>query len=127
MRADIHPGDIFFWNDPYNSAGGIGHIPDLCTTIPIFYGDRLIGFSQVFGHHDDVGGSVPGSLPANATDMWTEGLVVPPIKIYERGKINEAVFKIISRQLASLGASARRSRCRDRRCQARQPAHRCVG
>ena len=96
-EGDIHPGDIFFWNDPYNSAGGIGHIPDLCTTIPIFYGDRLIGFSQVFGHHDDVGGSVPGSLPANATDMWTEGLVVPPIKIYERGKINEAVFKIISR------------------------------
>ena len=96
-EGDIHPGDIFFWNDPYNSAGGIGHIPDLCTTIPIFHGDRLIGFSQVFGHHDDVGGSVPGSLPANATDMWTEGLVVPPIKIYERGTINEAVFKIISR------------------------------
>ena len=96
-EGDVHPGDIFFWNDPYNSAGGIGHIPDLCTTIPIFCGNRLIGFSQVFGHHDDVGGSVPGSLPANATDMWTEGLVIPPIKIYERGQINEAVFKIISR------------------------------
>ena len=95
--GDIHPGDIFFWNDPYNSSGGIGHIPDLCTTLPIFHGDRLIGFSQVFGHHDDVGGATPGSLPAHATDMWTEGLVVPPIKIYERGVINEAVFKIISR------------------------------
>ena len=95
--GDIHPGDIFFWNDPYNSSGGIGHIPDLCTTLPIFHDGRLIGFSQVFGHHDDVGGSVPGSLPANATDMWTEGLVVPPIKIYERGQPNEAVFSIISR------------------------------
>ena len=95
--GDIHPGDIFFWNDPYNSSGGIGHIPDLCTTLPIFHGDRLIGFSQVFGHHDDVGGATPGSLPAQATDMWTEGLVVPPIKIYERGVINEAVFKIIAR------------------------------
>ena len=96
-EGDIHPGDIFFWNDPYNSSGGIGHIPDLCTTLPIFHERRLIGFSQVFGHHDDVGGSVPGSLPANATDMWTEGLVVPPIKIYERGRPNEAVFSIISR------------------------------
>ncbi len=96
-EGDIHPGDIFFWNDPYNSSGGIGHIPDLCTTLPIFYEDRLIGFSQVFGHHDDVGGSVPGSLPAQATDMWTEGLVVPPIKIYERGKINEPVLQIIAR------------------------------
>ena len=92
---DIHPGDVFFWNDPYNSSGGIGHVPDLCTTVPIFYGDRLIGFSQVFGHHDDVGGSVPGSLPVHATDSWMEGLLVPPIKLYERGKRNEAAFRII--------------------------------
>src|SRR6202000_2166862 len=76
---DIYPGDVFFWNDPYNSSGGIGHVPDLCTAVPIFYGDRLIGFSQVFGHHDDVGGSVPGSLPVHATDSWMGGLLVPPI------------------------------------------------
>ncbi len=94
---EIDPGDVFFWNDPYNSSGGIGHVPDLCTTIPIFHGERLIGFSQVFGHHDDVGGSVPGSLPVHATDMWAEGLVVPPIKLYERGVVNSAAFKIIER------------------------------
>ncbi len=94
---DIHPGDVFFWNDPYNSSGGIGHIPDLCSTLPIFYEGRLIGFSQVFGHHDDVGGSVPGSLPVHAEDMWTEGLVIPPIKLYDRGVVNEAAFKIIER------------------------------
>ena len=67
---DIHPGDVFFWNDPYNSSGGIGHIPDLCTTVPIFYGERLIGFSQVFGHHDDVGGSVPGGPVELSLDEW---------------------------------------------------------
>ena len=94
---DIQPGDVFFWNDPYNSSGGIGHVPDLCTTVPIFYGDRLIGFSQVFGHHDDVGGSVPGSLPVHATDSWMEGMLIPPIKLYERGKRNEAAFRIIMR------------------------------
>ncbi|HIM45348.1 MAG TPA: hydantoinase B/oxoprolinase family protein, partial [Alphaproteobacteria bacterium] len=94
---DIHPGDVFFWNDPYNSSGGIGHIPDLCTTVPIFYGERLIGFSQVFGHHDDVGGSVPGSLPVDATDMWQEGLVIPPVKLSDRGVLNEAVLKIVAR------------------------------
>ena len=94
---DIHPGDVFFWNDPYNSSGGIGHIPDLCSTLPIFHDGRLIGFSQVFGHHDDVGGSVPGSLPVHAEDMWTEGLVIPPIKLYERGVVNEAAFRIIVR------------------------------
>ncbi len=93
----IFPGDVFFWNDPYNSAGGIGHIPDLCSTLPIFHGDRLVGFSQVFGHHDDVGGSVPGSLPVHATDMWTEGLVIPPIKLYEKGVLNKAAYEIIAR------------------------------
>lgn len=96
-KDNICPGDVFFWNDPYNSSGGIGHIPDLCTTVPIFYEGRLIGFSQVFGHHDDVGGSVPGSLPVHATDMWAEGLVVPPIKLYEKGVLNEAAFRIIVR------------------------------
>ena len=94
---DIHEGDVFFWNDPYNSAGGIGHVPDLCTTIPIFHRGRLIGFSQVFGHHDDVGGSVPGSLPVQATDMWCEGLVIPPIKLYDKGVLNKAAYAIIGR------------------------------
>lgn len=94
---DINPGDVFFWNDPYNSCGGIGHVPDLCTTVPIFHGDRLIGFSQVFGHHDDIGGSVPGSLPVHATDSWMEGVLIPPIKLYDGGVLNEAAFKIIVR------------------------------
>ncbi len=93
----INPGDVFFWNDPYNSCGGIGHVPDLCTTVPIFHDGRLIGFSQVFGHHDDVGGSIPGSLPVHATDSWMEGVLIPPIKLYEGGKLNEAAFKIIVR------------------------------
>lgn len=94
---NIHPGDVFFWNDPYNSCGGIGHVPDLCTTIPIFFEERLIGFSQVFGHHDDIGGSVPGSLPVHATDSWMEGVLIPPIKLYERGVLNKAAFDIIVR------------------------------
>lgn len=94
---NIFPGDIFFWNDPYNSCGGIGHVPDLCTTVPIFCEDKLIGFSQVFGHHDDVGGSVPGSLPVHATDSWMEGILIPPIKMYERGVLNEAAFNIVTR------------------------------
>jgi N-methylhydantoinase B len=94
---DINPGDVFFWNDPYNSAGSCGHVPDLCTTVPIFHGDRLIGFSQVFGHHDDVGGCVPGSLPVRVRDQWGEGLVVPPIKLYDRGRLDETGFRILER------------------------------
>lgn len=94
---DVNPGDVFFWNDPYNSAGSCGHIPDLCTTVPIFHQDRLLGFAQVFGHHDDVGGCVPGSLPVQVHDQWGEGLVVPPLKLYDKGKLDENVMRIIER------------------------------
>lgn len=94
---EIRPGDVFFWNDPYNSTGGIGHVPDLCTTVPIFHGERLIAFAQVFGHHDDVGGMVPGSLPVHATSLHQEGLIVPPIKLYDAGQRNDAAFEIICR------------------------------
>jgi N-methylhydantoinase B len=94
---DMRPGDVFFFNDPYRSAGSIGHVPDLCTTVPIFYGEHVIGFAQVFGHHDDVGGMVPGSLPVHATSIFQEGLLVPPIKLYDAGIPNEAAFDIIAR------------------------------
>jgi N-methylhydantoinase B len=93
----IRPGDVFFWNDPYRSAGGIGHVPDLCTTVPIFHDGRLVAFAQVFGHHDDVGGMVPGSLPVHATSIFQEGLLVPPIRLYEAGVRNQAAFEIITR------------------------------
>jgi N-methylhydantoinase B len=93
----MRPGDVYFHNDPYSSEGGIGHVPDLCTTVPIFHGDRVIGFAQVFGHHDDVGGMVPGSLPVHATSIYQEGLLVPPIKLYDGGRANEAAFEIIAR------------------------------
>jgi N-methylhydantoinase B len=96
-EGDIHEGDVFFWNDPYNSSGGIGHVPDLCTTVPIFHEGRLIGFSQVFGHHDDVGGSVPGSLPVNVRDQWAEGLVIPPMKLYDKGVLNQGAYNIVFR------------------------------
>jgi N-methylhydantoinase B len=94
---EMRPGDVFFHNDPYSSEGGIGHVPDLCTTVPIFHGERVIGFAQVFGHHDDVGGMVPGSLPVHATSIYQEGLLVPPIKLYDGGSANDAAFEIIAR------------------------------
>jgi N-methylhydantoinase B len=93
----MQPGDVFFFNDPYNSAGSIGHVPDLCTTVPIFAEGRVIAFAQVFGHHDDVGGMVPGSLPVHATSIFQEGLMVPPIKLYDAGVPNEAAMDIIVR------------------------------
>ncbi|WP_296605196.1 hydantoinase B/oxoprolinase family protein, partial [Nocardioides sp.] len=65
---EMREGDVFFHNDVYLSEGGIGHLPDLCVTVPVFAGPegerRVVAFVQAFGHHDDIGGAVPGSMPS---------------------------------------------------------------
>lgn len=94
---EIHEGDVFLYNDIHESSGTIGHLPDFCVVVPIFSEGRLIGFSQVFGHCNDVGGKVAGSWPLTATTVFEEGIQVPPIKMYARGVRNEDAWKIILR------------------------------
>ena len=93
----MQPGDAYFHNDVYLSEGGIGHPPDLCSTVPVFFEGEVVAFVQAFGHHDDIGGMVPGSMPAHATSIFQEGLMIPPIKLYEAGVRNEAAYAIIFR------------------------------
>jgi len=93
----MNVGDVFFHNDVYLSEGGIGHLPDLCVTVPVFAEGRVVAFIQAFGHHDDIGGAVPGSMPSAATSMFEEGLMVPPIKLWDRGVPNESALKIMTR------------------------------
>jgi N-methylhydantoinase B len=93
----MRPGDVFLMNDTYLSEGSIGHLPDLCSTVPVFHQGRVVAFIQAFGHHDDIGGRVPGSMPGTARSVFEEGLLIPPIKLYSEGVRNEAVFTIIKR------------------------------
>ena len=98
----MRPGDVFFHNDVYLSEGGIGHLPDLCVTVPVFHPDpggdpRVVGFVQAFGHHDDIGGACPGSMPSGATSVFEEGLMVPPIRLWEAGEPNRAALRIMTR------------------------------
>ncbi|MFP5334230.1 MAG: hydantoinase B/oxoprolinase family protein [Actinomycetes bacterium] len=93
----MRPGDVFFHNDVYLSEGGIGHLPDLCVTVPVFHGGEVVAFVQAFGHHDDIGGAVPGSMPSHATSVYEEGLMVPPIRLWDAGVPNEAALKIMTR------------------------------
>jgi N-methylhydantoinase B len=94
---EMQPGDVFFHNDVYGSEGGIGHLPDLCVTVPVFSDGRVVAFVQAFGHHDDIGGAVPGSMPSNATSVFAEGLMVPPIKLWDAGVPNRAALAIMTR------------------------------
>jgi len=97
------PGDVYFHNDVYSSEGGIGHLPDLCVTVPVFHaassttGAVVVAFVQAFGHHDDIGGAVPGSMPSRATSVFEEGLMVPPIKLRDASGPNRAVLTIMTR------------------------------
>jgi N-methylhydantoinase B len=93
----MRPGDVFFHNDVYLSEGGIGHLPDLCVTVPVFHDGAVVAFVQAFGHHDDIGGAVPGSMPSHATSAFEEGLMVPPIKLWDQGVRNQAALTIMTR------------------------------
>src|SRR5215210_5988503 len=63
----MQSGDVFFHNDVYGSEGGIGHLPDMCCTVPVFHDGEVVAFVQAFGHHDDIGGAVPGAVPRHGT------------------------------------------------------------
>ena len=94
---EMREGDVFFHNDVYESEGGIGHLPDLCVTVPVFHEGEVVAFVQAFGHHDDIGGAVPGSMPSNATTVYEEGLAVPPIKLWDAGVPNRSALRIMTR------------------------------
>jgi len=90
---ELEPGDIFIMNDPF--VGGT-HFNDVSVVRPIFSDRGLEAFVAVCGHWPDVGGQEPGSFVANAREHFQEGLRMPPIKLYQAGRPNEAVFKIIA-------------------------------
>jgi len=89
---DIHPGDVFLHNDPY--TGGT-HLNDVAMLTPLFADGRLFVFPVVRAHWGDVGGMSPGSLSGGATEIFQEGVRIPPIRIVERGRPNEAALALI--------------------------------
>ena len=83
FEGDIHPGDVFAINDPY--LGGT-HFNDVRIIRPIFVDGEVIAYAQSNGHWADVGGTVPGSFDINAKEHFGEGLRIPPIRIWDKGK-----------------------------------------
>jgi N-methylhydantoinase B len=92
----IADGDMFVCNHPYE--GGLPHVSDMAFISPIFCQGILIGFSGSIAHKADVGGTMPGSTSASATEMFHEGLLLPPVKIVTAGKDNPDLKRIILRQ-----------------------------
>lgn len=92
--GDIEPGDVFVTNDPY--YGGVTHLNDIVVAMPVFAEGRLIAWTANIAHNSDVGGMAPGSLSANATEIFQEGLRLPAIKLISRGETIRSVMDIIT-------------------------------
>ena len=96
FEGDMGPGDVFIMNDPFD--GGM-HLPDIFIFKPIYVEGQRLAFAATVCHHTDVGGRVAGSNASDSTEIYQEGLRIPPLKMYERGKRNETLFALIEKNV----------------------------
>ncbi|MCL4543675.1 MAG: hydantoinase B/oxoprolinase family protein [Chloroflexi bacterium] len=91
--APFAPGDVILLNDPF--AGGT-HLPDWTVVTPVFAGGMgsPCGYVASRAHHADVGGMTPGSLPLSR-EIYAEGLILPPVKLFAAGRRNEALWRVL--------------------------------
>lgn len=92
FRDTIGPGDVFVVNDPYH---GGSHLNDLHVMQPVFHDETLLGYVSTKAHHTDMGGRVPGSMAFDNTEIFQEGLRIPPLKLYERGHPNPTLMRLL--------------------------------
>jgi len=89
---DLHDGDVIFHNDVF-SMGNQNN--DVAVFKPIFHQGELVAWAAVKGHQADIGGNVPGGYNPRATEVWQEALRIPPVKVYDRGKLRKDVWDLI--------------------------------
>ncbi|MCK1666322.1 hydantoinase B/oxoprolinase family protein [Bradyrhizobium sp. 153] len=90
---DVARGDVILMNDPYH---GGSHLPDLTAFVPVFDGGRRLFWSIVRAHQSDIGGATHGAYNPAATEIWQEGLRIPPIKLYEAGRLREDILDMLA-------------------------------
>jgi N-methylhydantoinase B len=88
----LEPGDMLLLNDPYISGT---HLPDMTLIAPIFHQGMLIGYAANKAHHTDVGGGAPGSLSSDSTELYQEGLIIPPVKYLREGVVDPEISSLI--------------------------------
>jgi N-methylhydantoinase B len=89
----MKPGDMFVSNDPFVGRGS--HLPDVAILAPVFRDGKVVLFVSNIAHHSDVGGMAPGSMAGGMTEIYQEGVRIPPIRIVNEGVINDEVFQLI--------------------------------
>ena len=90
---DPEPQAVYLLNDPYR---GGSHLPDLTIFVPVFAADHLLFWSVVRAHHSDIGGATHGAYNPAATEIWQEGLRIPPIRLTENGTLREDLLQMLA-------------------------------
>lgn len=93
----IAEGDLFWYNDCYASGGAVSHSNDQVFLAPVFHGGQRCAFVMGWAHFSDIGGLRPGSISPDATDIFQEGIIIPPTKLIDRGVTNQAALDIFHR------------------------------
>lgn len=93
----IREGDLFWYSDCYGSRGAVSHSNDQVFLAPVFHEGRRCAFVMGWAHFSDVGGLRPGSISPDATDIFQEGIIIPPTRLIEAGRTNDAVLAIFYR------------------------------
>jgi N-methylhydantoinase B len=91
---ELKEGDVIAVNDPYMMEGATSHLPDILLIRPIFHSGDHIGYALQWGNLMDVGGSTAGSIPVDARSIFEEGVRMPPVKLYDGGRLNEEVLRM---------------------------------
>jgi N-methylhydantoinase B len=91
-KSQWKEGDVLIFNDPYLGAA---HLPDIRIVVPIIFEGTLIAFAANLAHHADVGGMIPGSMPSNATELFQEGVQIPPVMLYREGVLQKDLLDMI--------------------------------
>jgi N-methylhydantoinase B len=94
--ARMSEGDAFLLNDPYD--GGT-HLPDITLAVPVFVDGRAVALACTMCHHQDVGGRTPGSVPTDATELYQEGVIIPPTQLFRAGVLDDNLFALLSRNV----------------------------
>ena len=105
---DVQPEDVYFLNDPY--CGGGTHANDVVTAYPIFFEGQLLAYAVIKAHMLDCGGMHTGGWYSSTTEIFQEGLRVPPVRLYTRGEPNEDIYSILrlnSRMPEAMGGDIR--------------------
>jgi N-methylhydantoinase B len=93
FEGRIRPGDVFLLNDPYR---GGNHLPDLTAFVPVFADGRHLFWSINRAHQSDIGGATHGAYNPAATEIWQEGIRVPPLRLYDAGTLREDVLDLLA-------------------------------